>query len=169
MSPRKGETLEQFKARRDEADARRRATPEAKQRAREVAAEWRERNRERKAATDAAWREREPERMKKIRARWKAANKDRITVHKQTRRARAAACGGVLSADIVSRLMRLQRAKCANCAASLNTGKHLDHITPLARGGRNEDANVQLLCPLCNCRKNAHDPVEWAQSQGRLL
>ncbi len=32
---------------------------------------------------------------------------------------------------------------------------HLDHVTPLADGGRSEDANFQLLCPPCHDAKTA--------------
>ena len=60
--------------------------------------------------------------------------------------------------------------KCPNCKAKLAlTGHHLDHITPLSRGGLNVDGNVQLLCPPCNLTKAAKDPIEWAQQNGRLL
>lgn len=30
-----------------------------------------------------------------------------------------------------------------------------DHITPLARGGTNDPANIQILCRPCNSRKHA--------------
>lgn len=169
MTPRKGESIEDFKARRSAADAARRSTAEGIQRNRENVRDWTLGNRDRKSKTNAAWRLKNADRMRALRAEWKEKNKDRLKVHKQTRRARAVSSGGVLSSGIVASLMGLQRCKCANCGASLKEAHHLDHIEPLARGGRNEDGNVQLLCPTCNWKKNALDPFEWAQSQGRLL
>jgi 5-methylcytosine-specific restriction endonuclease McrA len=32
---------------------------------------------------------------------------------------------------------------------------HIDHIFPRARGGRNDDSNLRLLCMSCNSRKGA--------------
>jgi 5-methylcytosine-specific restriction endonuclease McrA len=78
------------------------------------------------------------------------------------------ASSGVLSPDIASTLLTLQRGKCANCKQKL-TRYHLDHVMPLALGGANEDQNMQLLCPGCNCRKQAMHPISFAQKEGRLL
>jgi 5-methylcytosine-specific restriction endonuclease McrA len=49
------------------------------------------------------------------------------------------------------------------------TGYHLDHIIPLARGGKNEDRNMQVTCPTCNRQKHSKDPIEFMQSRGYLL
>ena len=46
---------------------------------------------------------------------------------------------------------------------------HLDHILPLALGGRHDDDNLQLLCGTCNMRKGARDPTEFAQANGKLF
>lgn len=100
---------------------------------------------------------------------WRAARRARKLVLQQNRRSRELAVGR-LSADIASLLMALQRSRCANCTTDLRkSGHHLDHIEPLARGGANVDSNVQLLCPPCNLRKSARDPIAWANQQGRLL
>ena len=37
--------------------------------------------------------------------------------------------------------------------------KHLDHIVPLAEGGINDVANLQLLCAPCNNSKGGHRPA----------
>jgi len=166
MTPRKDESFEEFQARRRIADAARRAADPQKNR--DCARAWREENKARKSATDAAWREANQDRMRELRAIWKAENKERLRVHKQTRRARKRATSGVLSNDVAARLLLLQRGKCSECRATLR-GFHIDHITPLARGGENCDSNVQLLCASCNWRKGANDPIEWAAKRGRLL
>lgn len=120
---------------------------------REKARIYREANRERRAANIK---------------RWRQANSESTRIHLHTRRARLS--GGRLSTGIASKLMRLQRARCPDCKVNLKrTGYHIDHIEPLAKGGANEDHNVQLLCPTCNYRKSHKDPFEWAKQQGRLL
>jgi 5-methylcytosine-specific restriction endonuclease McrA len=37
------------------------------------------------------------------------------------------------------------------------------------KGGQHVAYNIQLLCGSCNVRKWAHDPIVFAQANGRLL
>ena len=164
MHKRKSETVDEFKERRRIYDAASRDPV----RNRANAKAWTAENLERKRLINEIWKKENPEQLKLARDNWKAKNKDRLRVYKQTRRARTANSGGVLSLDIASRLMTLQRGKCANCQCRL-TSHHLDHIVPLALNGANEDLNMQLLCPSCNWRKNSKHPIDFAQQEGRLL
>jgi 5-methylcytosine-specific restriction endonuclease McrA len=67
----------------------------------------------------------------------------------------------------------LQRGKCAYCRKNLKRGGrlgcHIDHIIPLALGGAHVQNNLQLTCALCNIRKHAKHPIEFAQSSLGLL
>lgn len=53
--------------------------------------------------------------------------------------------------------------KCAYCKSNLENGFHLDHFIPL----KNENCpgtiaqNILPVCPKCNQRKNAQEPVSW--------
>lgn len=44
-----------------------------------------------------------------------------------------------------------------------------DHIKPLARGGAHLPSNLQVLCPNCNLRERARDPIDHARRNGMLL
>ena len=100
---------------------------------------------------------------------WASANRDKRAVISQNRRARLKQNGGKLSADIVKKLFSLQKSKCACCGKSLKPGYHIDHIIPLALGGKNEDSNIQLLTPACNSKKHAKHPVDYMQEMGKLI
>lgn len=102
-------------------------------------------------------------------ANWMANNKEAHRIHGVNRRARVLRSGGVLSSGLASKLFKLQRGKCACCGVGLGANYHMDHINPLARGGANEDSNMQLLTRRCNLQKHASDPVEFMQSRGFLI
>lgn len=87
---------------------------------------------------------------------YRRCNKDRGRAHRHNRRARKLAAGGTHSADDIKTLLDIYAHRCANelCSADLTVvGYHIDHIQPLARGGSNDAANLQPLCPPCNQRK----------------
>lgn len=73
----------------------------------------------------------------------------------------------------VQAIFQNQRGLCANCKKKLfKSGAkkyHVDHVIPLAKGGSNWPSNLQCLCPTCNMRKGAKDPLDWAKENGRLL
>lgn len=60
-----------------------------------------------------------------------------------------------------------QNGKCACCGVTLDK-YHVDHIMPLALGGRNIAENIQLLTPRCNLRKSAKHPDVWKAEKGLL-
>jgi 5-methylcytosine-specific restriction endonuclease McrA len=130
---------------------------------------WRARNPERVRETKAAWRERNRELTREQSKAWKAANPEKARQHVRERRARSMQCDGKLSADIVQKLIVLQKGKCPCCGKPLGEDFHLDHVQPLARGGLNTDANVQLLRSECNHKKHAKDPIDFMQERGFLL
>lgn len=99
---------------------------------------------------------------------WQMANPDKVKVNNHNRRAKIKGNGGRLSKNIVKSLMALQNGKCACCGKSLKQGYHLDHIMPIALGGKNTDNNVQLLTPKCNLRKSDKHPDDWARLNEKL-
>lgn len=99
--------------------------------------------------------------------KWMRDNPDALRVHENNRRARTVT--GDLSKDIVEKLFKLQRGKCACCKKPLGKDFHIDHINPLALGGTNTDDNVQLLLKRCNLTKSWKDPIRFMQEKGFLL
>lgn len=76
---------------------------------------------------------------------------------------------GRLPKGTISRLGAAQRWKCVVCKCDISSAYHVDHITPLAKGGKHEPTNIQLLCPTCNVKKSDKDPIRFMQERGFLL
>lgn len=115
------------------------------------------------------WRAANPELSKAMMREWRAANPEKAREYDANNSARRRRAEGNFSSKDVERLLKLQGFKCAECRKSVKTGYHVDHITPIARGGTNWPTNLQILCPPCNQHKHASDPIEFAQRKGRLL
>lgn len=78
------------------------------------------------------------------------------------RRARKAGAEGSYTKADVSALFLVQRGKCTGgCGYLLRDGYHVDHKTPLSRGGSNWPDNLQLLCQPCNDSKGVKTDEEW--------
>jgi hypothetical protein len=126
-------------------------------------------NKERYNSAASAWYFANKDKARELIKAWHKKNPDAHRIHHNNRRARKAANGGNLSNDLAAKLYKLQKGKCACCGRPLGTNYHLDHIMPLALGGRNEDRNIQLLLSECNSKKRAKHPVDFMQSKGFLL
>lgn len=134
---------------------------------------WYMENKEKVKAKVKAWGESNPEKLSEssvIRvARWRKNNPDRTREIVHNYRAKKRANGGKLSKNLVAKLFKLQRGKCACCNLTLGGDYHMDHIMPISLGGSNTDDNIQLLRQRCNNQKNAKHPIDFMQSRGFLL
>lgn len=149
----------------------------------EYGTKWRERNLEKHKEQCRDWHKRNPEKSVMIRDSWKSKNKDRMKERErewrsenpekarardQSRR-RMRNSGDKLSDGIVIYLMEKQKGLCACCGEPLGNLYEIDHIMPLALGGKNVDENVQLLKRFCNRSKGAMHPIDYMRRKGRLL
>ena len=100
---------------------------------------------------------------------WRDNNRQHYKAHRSKLRARRNGAEGFYTAADISAIRAAQKGRCAYCRTSLRNGENVDHIVALARGGTNWPSNLQLLCPPCNLRKHAKDPIAFAQERGLLL
>jgi len=63
------------------------------------------------------------------------------------------------------RILERDGYKCVNCGSQEKP--HIDHKTPISKGGTSDDANLQVLCEKCNCSKNNRD--EPSSSRSRVV
>jgi 5-methylcytosine-specific restriction endonuclease McrA len=75
-----------------------------------------------------------------------------------------------ISAELRRRVVEEARSRCGYCLTSqtiVAVPMHIEHITPLAAGGRTVVENLWLACPLCNGYKgvqtHASDPETGEQ------
>ena len=97
---------------------------------------------------------------------YRKANPDKVREFSFRRKGRKI---GRLPRGTLPAIRKAQRNRCAICRVSLKGGCHIDHITPLARSGKHEPRNLQMLCQSCNLAKSGRDPIVHMQSLGRLL
>lgn len=134
---------------------------------------WYSQNAGRKHETQSVWRQKNKDIDRANHREWRLKNPDSVIASMANRRARKAEAGGTYNASDIKKLFGLQNGKCAACCIKLirsGAGRfHIDHIMPIALGGSNWPHNLQLLCPTCNYKKHAKDPIDWANQNGRLL
>ena len=58
---------------------------------------------------------------------------------------------------------------CYWCNVKLNEDFHIDHYIPIKKGGTHELSNLVISCKTCNLKKHTKDPIEFANSIGKLL
>lgn len=118
----------------------------------------------------ALWHKANPERSKAIAKKSRKTNAETLRCLVRNRRAKIKHSPGTHTRKDIQALFEAQKSLCANCRSPfVNKGYHVDHIEPVAKGGSNGPANLQLLCRKCNQSKSDLDPYEWAQRNGRLF
>jgi 5-methylcytosine-specific restriction endonuclease McrA len=127
-------------------------------------------NKDGKREYDRAYRAANEEHLKAIKLEWRAKNALAVRMIRFTyvakRRAQVRAGD---SSRKIRQWVDAQKKVCHWCGKKCKDDFHIDHIQPLARGGLHVTTNLCIACPTCNIRKNARDPIEFAQSLGLLL
>ncbi|MFI9076080.1 HNH endonuclease [Streptomyces sioyaensis] len=60
-------------------------------------------------------------------------------------------------------------ARWAGCTYCNGPAEELDHVLPLARGGRDVAANIVAACRNCNATKYTHTLACWALTEGSAV
>ena len=125
----------------------------------EVAARRREKFAKNNPEYSKIWKEKNPDYAKN----WRKNNPEKRRLEGSRRRARLKEAGILLVTEKdLKRMFWRQGAKCVGCSTPLSdSNKRIDHIIPIAKGGRHSIGNLQWLCKDCNERKSAILPVRW--------
>lgn len=97
-------------------------------------------------------------------------NKEGVKERNQLRQERQAVAGGAGYRDEdVTKIRKYLSDRCAYCNGPLLGAGHIDHMIPVARGGKNETTNITLCCEPCNLAKHAKNVEEflrWRSERG---
>lgn len=125
-----------------------------------------EANRDRSRDQTRRWNEANPERTREFKRKWKKENPEAVLQAVNNRRARKLGaldpCAPVTASATRQRVWLFGNA-CAYCGG--DGPLHLDHVEPLARGGRHTPENLVPACQRCNLSKNAKPVEAWYLSQ----
>lgn len=142
---------------------------------------WREKNKEHLASKMREYRKTKPEiirrteqkrnRSKEQRMKfneyhkvWRKNNPDKLTQYTLNRRARKNDNSDLTDQEIIAQ-RELQNGLCHYCGLPLdNKGRgHVEHKTPLSRGGRNTKSNIVISCSKCNLEKGMKTEEEYIE------
>jgi 5-methylcytosine-specific restriction endonuclease McrA len=127
-------------------------------------------NPKRVAANMRACRARRPEYYRQYNNRYRKENWERLSIHDANKRAkrRMAFIGSKgVSPDEWNEIKAKYRHRCAYCGCKKRLT--MDHIVPIARGGKHEPQNIAPACRSCNSRKQHLLPHDFAKRIGRLI
>jgi len=107
------------------------------------------------------WRKDNPDKTKKYHQDYAEANpdKERVRSREKSSNRRAKLKGNGVFKLSPKDIKRLLTQPCINCGNKNN--QTLDHVVPIARGGRHSIGNLQTLCLSCNVSKGTKTIMEW--------
>jgi hypothetical protein len=115
-------------------------------------------------------RQRDPERYARYWKQFAEANPALVAENSRRRRARQIGNPGSVGVSVRDweRLVARYRGCCAYCGETAEP-LHMDHVVPLAKGGRHAIGNVLPACGRCNVRKHAMFLSVWRYRGRRRL
>lgn len=134
--------------------AYRQANPE-KERERNRA--YRQANIEKVRDREKAYREANREKRNQYSSEWRKQNKSKKAENAHRRRSRQKQ-NGVFTISPKD-MARIYASPCAGCGT--HDGISVDHVVPIAKGGRHSIGNLQPLCVKCNQEKGTRLVIEW--------
>jgi 5-methylcytosine-specific restriction endonuclease McrA len=134
------------------------------------AAKWTKENPERHRANNARWYKENSERVRASNTKWREANPGKDVVKCSKRRAAKYAntpISELLTSTEWLAILAEANGHCAYCGKEAKLT--LDHVVPLARGGKHSKDNVVPACNHCNCSKGKKTVEEWIRTTGKVL
>jgi hypothetical protein len=119
------------------------------------------------------WRKNHPDKARESTKKWAEKNPDLFSTYIHKRRARKEGNGGAYTSEEIRALFVSQEYTCYYCNKPFFNGKldikfHIDHKTPLSRGGTSDISNIALACPKCNLSKNTKTDIEFIDELRRI-
>ena len=119
--------------------------------------------------TKKKWVDSNKEKIRKYKRDWYARNPEKNKTIKALNKAKRRGASGKYTHKQILELLYSQKYKCVVCKCNIKNQFQRDHIIPIALNGHNDISNIQLLCPMCNRKKSAKNPVDFMQENGYLL
>lgn len=73
-----------------------------------------------------------------------------------------------ISEEHLRRVFKAQRGRCFYCDKPLKSYKAIEHLTPVSRGGDNDNCNIVYACRSCNSKKRNTTLEEFAIKTHRI-
>ena len=103
---------------------------------------------------------------------WKQLHPDQVRIQIHNRRARKLGNMGSYTKTQLKELFEKQEGRCYYCSkllySSFKNWPHIDHVTPLIRGGSNDISNIVYACADCNLTKNNKTREEFIAARSPL-
>lgn len=108
-----------------------------------------------------SWRDKNREKIRLLDKEFYVENKEKKKFYKHRRRAILRGLSENYSIQDIKDLWKEQNGLCYYCGVNLKDDRHIEHKTPISRGGSNTKENLALSCPLCDWRKNNKTEQEF--------
>lgn len=116
------------------------------------------------------WARNNPDKVRASKKKTYEANKDVWKRYGQERRARKYKAGGTWTQSQIVELYSEQQGRCCFCGITiypeLKGDVHIEHLTPIVRGGSNWIDNIGISCAHCNKSKWTRTVDEWLEVRG---
>ena len=124
--------------------------------------QWRKDHAARIRGNNRDWARRNPEKAAEKSRRWRVANRAALQLRERNRKALKTENQGSVNVSERDwlRLCRRYDMRCAYCSVRPKV-LHMDHVFPLAKGGRHGIGNILPACQSCNSSKHSRFLIDW--------
>lgn len=139
---------------------------------RENSRKWKENNKEKNFKITSDWRKSNKEKIRLQSKKWRENNLDKYRETKRLnnmiRKSKYKGAWTNVSNTVIREMFEEQEGKCYYCNCDITSRYHIEHKTPLSKGGHTIKSNLCLSCPECNMGKHTkteEEYLEWIGEQ----